>query len=260
MTDIHSHLIPGVDDGAATAEQAVEGVRAMWEQGVTTVVATPHLSGALTRVPERLEARLAELDAGWAVLRGAARAGSPGVRLERGVELMLDTPAPDLSDPRLRLAGSRFVLLEFAGMMVPPAVGEALRGLVESGVVPVVAHPERYPAVQLAPERVAEWVEIGCRLQVNAGSLLGRYGAPAGDAALAILRNGWASYLASDYHARGRPALSRARAYLEELGAAEQAELLLSANPRRIPDDQDPAPVPPLRTPKRGWWSRLIGR
>lgn len=254
MIDLHSHLIPEVDDGASSIREAHAALAAMREQGVHGVVATPHLDGSLTRSPERLEARLAEIDAGWKRLLKAAR-GQEGLRLERGVELMLDTPRPDLSDPRLRLGGTSFVLVEFAGFAVPPNAVEALRGLVEGGYRPVVAHPERYGAVQSQPQRVAPWIEAGCHLQVNAGSLLGRYGTAARTAALALLREGAVSYLASDHHARGRIALAEARERLRAMGASEQGALLLAINPERLLDDLPPVPVAALR---RGAWGRFV--
>jgi protein-tyrosine phosphatase len=258
MIDIHTHLIPGVDDGAATLGEAHAALAELARQEVHAAVATPHLDGSLTRQPERLQRRLAELDAGWTrLLRAGER--HPRLRLERGVELMLDTPDPDLSDPRLRLGGTSFVLVEFAGMTVPPGETEALRRLAERGWRPVVAHPERYPAVQRDPARVAAWREAGCHLQVNAGSLLGRYGNAARAAAFELLRRGAVSYLASDHHARGTPHLEAARERLRDLGGSEQGALLLAINPERLLNDEPPLEVPALppgllRRMLPGWW------
>lgn len=256
MMDLHNHLIPGVDDGAASVAEATAALRLMWKQGVGTVLVTPHVDGSLTASPARLERRMAEIDAGWELLREIAGVHFPELRLERGAELMLDTPAPDLSDPRVRLAGSRAVLVEFTGFMVPPNAGEALRQLVELGTLPVIAHPERYEAVQGSPHLVQEWVDLGCRLQVNCGSLLGRYGDAARLAAFALLREGCASYLASDYHGRGRLAIQECEGLLVRLGGAEQLSLLLDHNPHRLLSDEPPLPVPPLEL-RRSWWQRV---
>jgi protein-tyrosine phosphatase len=257
MIDFHNHVIPGVDDGAGDAAQAAEALRVFYEQGVRTVVATPHVSGALTGDPAALAARLAELDAGWAELQGVA-AGFPDLRILRGAEVMLDTPAPDLSDPRLRLGGTAHVLVEFPYMTVPPNAPQALFELRMRGWTPVLAHPERYANAAADLSDAEEWRRVGAALQVNAGSLLGRYAEQPRKLAWALLERGWADYLCSDYHARGRLALAECRAELERRGAGEQARLLMDVNPQRMLEGDAPLPVPPLaaRTPL---WRRMLG-
>ena len=159
MIDLHNHLIPGVDDGAADAAEARAGVEAMAAQGVLRLVCTPHVNGSLTRDPAALAARLAELDGGWEALREAVR-GGPAVELARGAEVMLDTPEPDLSDPRLRLAGTRYVLVEFPYMNVPPNGQNALFDLAMRGWKPVLAHPERYVNARADLADAAEWRRV----------------------------------------------------------------------------------------------------
>lgn len=256
MIDLHNHLIPGVDDGAADAAEARAGVEAMAAQGVDRLVCTPHVNGSLTREPRLLAERLAELDAGWAALQEAAR-GGPAVQLGRGAEVMLDTPEPDLSDPRLRLAGTRFVLVEFPFMNVPPNGQNALFELAMRGWRPILAHPERYANARADLHDAGEWRRVGAVLQVNAGSLIGRYGKQAETLAWGMLERGWADLLGSDYHARNRLALAEARAALEARGAGEQAALLLDVNPARVLDGKDPLEVPPVARP--AGWRRLFG-
>jgi protein-tyrosine phosphatase len=257
MIDFHNHLVPGVDDGASDLEQAVAALKAMHGEGIRTVVCTPHLRGRLTARPTALAERLAEIDAAWETLTAAASAPLPGVRLERGVELMLDTPSLDLSDPRLRLAGTSSVLVEFASMTVPPRSAEAVFELVMDGWQPIVAHPERYSGIVRMLEVAKKWRDTGARLQVNGGSLLGRYGDEAKAAAWELLRRGWVDYLSSDYHARGRLAVRAGRDALEAAGGAEQARLLMEVNPQRLLAGLPPEPVPPLaqRVPV---WRRLL--
>lgn len=256
MIDLHNHLIPGVDDGAADAAEARAGVEAMAAQGVRRLVCTPHVNGSLTRDPAALAARLAELDAGWAALQEAVR-GGPAVELGRGTEVMLDTPEPDLSDPRLRLAGTRFVLVEFPFMNVPPNGQNALFDLAMRGWRPILAHPERYANARPDVADAAEWRRVGAVLQLNAGSLLGRYGKTAETLAWALLERGAAELLGSDYHARGRLSLAEARAALEARGASEQARLLMEVNPARVLEGKDPLEVPPVQKP--AGWRRFFG-
>jgi protein-tyrosine phosphatase len=255
MIDFHNHLIPGVDDGAADVEQAVAALAEFRGQGVHTAVATPHLNGSLTRTPAALAARLAEIDAGWAALEAAAE-GS-GVRVLRGAEIMLDVPAPDLSDPRLRLAGTPAVLVEFPFMNVPPNALQALFELRMAGWLPVLAHPERYGNAARDLSDAAEWRRVGAALQINAGSLVGRYGKPASELAWGLVERGMAAYLSSDYHARGRCPVAECRAELERRGGGHQARLLMEENPRRMLEGKPPLPVPPLLAP-RPLWKRIL--
>jgi protein-tyrosine phosphatase len=120
MIDLHCHLLPGVDDGAADLDQARAALRTMTEQGVRGVVVTPHLDGSATRSPERLEAQLQRVATGWEAFRALRDSEQPELRIDRGAEVMLDTPDPDLSDPRVRMAGTAFVLVEFPFLQVPP--------------------------------------------------------------------------------------------------------------------------------------------
>jgi len=243
--DFHNHIIPGVDDGAADEAECLAALRALAEQGVAAVVATPHVDAAVTTDPDALAERLEEIDRGWDALRVAAAEGGVAVRLYRGVELNLDTPNPNLDDPRLRLAGGAFVLMEFPFMAVPPHAARAVRQLRERGVIPIVAHPERYHNLDNDLRLPGEWRDAGAYLQVNGGSLLGRYGGEARRRASVLLERGWADYLSSDYHARGDPQVRAYEALLLETGAEEQAELLMRSNPARLLEGRAPIPVPP---------------
>ena len=257
MIDLHSHLVPGVDDGASDLEQARAALGNMAAEGVSGLVTTPHLRASVTRQPEALAAQLAAIDSGWALLLQAMGEDVPGLRMERGVELMLDTPDPDLSDARLRLAGTPFVLVEFAAMTIPPRSEQPIFELNMNGWHPVIAHPERYKGMNEQMSVVERWRNTGAFLQVNGGSLLGRYGDEAKKSAWELLRRGWVDYLSSDYHARGRLAVRAGRDALVQAGGEEQARLLMEVNPGRLLSGLAPEPVPPLaqRVPL---WRRLL--
>lgn len=259
FADFHNHLIPGVDDGAVDDEQADAALTALSEQGVVAVITTPHLDGSLTSNAHLLTRRLEELDLGWARLERVA-ARHPGLKVMRGAEIMLNTPEPDVSDPRVRLGGGNFVLVEFGFMTVPPNSAAVLRRLRDSGVVPVLAHPERYAGVHPASELPGQWRASGALLQINAGSVSGRYGPDAQANAHALLKNAQVDYICSDYHARGRPALQGCHRVLSEAGAAEQAMMLMSTNPRRLIAGEMPLPVQPVAQSGRGSLLRRLFR
>jgi protein-tyrosine phosphatase len=213
------------------------------DQGVTALVATPHVDLSLGQ-RNAMTARLSEIDRGWSRLEEAAL--GRGVAVQRGAELKLDTADPDLSDARLRLAGTRFALVELPYFTVPPRSARTLALLVQRGWVPVVAHPERYDGLDPDLDVVREWRDAGACIQVNGVALLGRYGPTAQRDATALLARGWVDYLASDYHARGRLRVREYRDNLIAIGARDQAELLTVTNPARLLRDERPLPVPPI--------------
>jgi protein-tyrosine phosphatase len=254
MIDVHSHLMPGVDDGARSVDEALAALGRFRAAGVTRLATTPHLDGSLTLDPGRLEARLAELDAAWDRLLAAVGGGEPSIT--RGTEVRLDTPVPDLGDARIRLGGTSFVLIEFPFLAIPPRSPEALAAIYAQGYIPVVAHPERYDGAGTARHTLDAWRRAGAYLQVNCGSLLGRYGKPAAEVAWRLLERGAVDLLASDNHARGRVHNDECAELLAELGAGAQADLLLRTNPGRILGDELPLPVAPVAA-RPGFWRRL---
>ena len=266
FTDFHSHLIPGVDDGARDTEFSLAALGAFRREGTRQIITTPHFDGSLTGQPERLAARLAELDAGWDVLRTliSADADKHGIEMhvERGVEVMLNIPDPDLSDPRLRLAGTKFVLVEFPMLQLPPSNAVvAVQYIRQAGWIPVIAHPERYRNLEsLAP--LSAFLSAGALLQVNAGSIFGDYGSTAQKWAMEIFTNGFASYVCSDYHARGEPGLLRFARALGDAGFADQATLFLTVTSGRLRAGEMPQPVPPMISRAQvaaPWWKRMLG-
>ncbi len=263
-TDFHSHLMPGVDDGAADLAASRAAVAAMARDGVATAITTPHFDGSLTLAPSMAEQRLTQLDAAFSALTADAEVAASGVRLMRGVELMLDVPDPDVSDPRLRLNGGRFVLVEYPGLQLPLLHADyAVRALRDKGWQPVLAHPERYRNVDDSLEQLLPLRFAGAYFQVNAGSLVGYHGDGPRRRAASLLARGWVEYGSSDYHGRGAPAVSAARAALAATGAAEQAELLFCENPARLVRDEGPRPVAPAgpeTKEPRPWWARFFRR
>jgi protein-tyrosine phosphatase len=255
VVDFHNHLIPGVDDGAQDVSESETALLKFKADGVTAVIATPHLDGSLTTQPGQLADRLEELDIGFADLQTvAARVGD--VRVERGVELLLDVPEPDLSDPRLRLAGGRFFLMEFPFMTVPPHSARAVQALAAGPYQPIIAHPERYHGFVHTIDLAGEWRAAGAYLQVNGGSLLGRYGREARSAAFELLRRGWVDYICSDYHTRGAPLVGEYCRLLDEI-APEQGYILTRTNPARILIGEPPIPAGGIVPRPRGMWERV---
>lgn len=258
LADIHNHLVPDVDDGARDLDDVLASVERMTREGIRKIITTPHLEGSLTLESARLAERLDEVDAAFDTAVRAVGQSFPEVEFRRGHEVMLDVPDVDFSDPRTRLAGTRFILVEWPRLHLPPGTQPVLRRIREEGFLPIVAHPERYIGVDLNVAR--GWREAGAYLQVNYGSFDGRYGAEARTFALRLLRRGWADYLASDYHARPERKLYKAEAWerIESLDGGEALAHLCVTNPGRIFRDEEPLPVPMLPV-ERGFWAKVKG-
>jgi protein-tyrosine phosphatase len=257
-TDLHNHLMPGVDDGAANDDEARSGLIAMRDAGVRRIATTPHVS-ASTVMRRSWVKQMAALDAAWQRLRELGAEAVPDVELHRAAEVRLDIPDPDLSDPRIRLGGGPSVLVEFAYFAVPPYSDRLVGRMRERGWIPVIAHPERYRGIAGTLDVVATWRVAGGVVQVNAGSFNGRYGKEPMWIAQTLLARGLIDCIASDFHARGTPELASARAWINSLGAGNHAELLFETNPARILAGEAPLPVAPIER-RRGLFSRFWSR
>jgi len=243
VVDLHTHLLPGVDDGAETPEIAVSVLRRFAEQGILAVACTPHL-----RASEMPVAPCDELDELLEELRAMA---PPSPRLVRGFEIMLDIPDPVFTDRRLALGGTRYVLVEFGRLVPAEASVEALKRITAQGVVPVLAHPERYAVCSV--EMATQWQQAGAVLQLDATTLMAE--SKRAERARALLMAGCGGIIASDNHGDGRT-LAAAVEWLENHGARVQAKLLAVENPAAILADQPVAPVPPVRI-RQSWYSML---
>ncbi len=257
MVDIHSHLVPAVDDGAKDIPAVLDSIERLTRVGVRRLVTTPHIQGSVTLNPKRLEERLSVVGAAWKVAADAIQEEFPEVEYRRGHEVLIDVPEVDLSDPRLRLAGTSFVLVEWPRLSIPPGTPRVIESIRQQGYRPIVAHPERYAGMMHSPDLAARWRDAGAYLQVNYGSLVGRYGHDAQIVAFRLLEGGLVSFLASDFHGQSSMKIYKTEAWaaLEERGAQEALERLGRTNPSRLLDDDEPLPVPCVRPD-----STLLGR
>lgn len=255
MTDLHNHLMPGVDDGATDGDESRAGLIAMRDAGVRRIATTPHVDASAMLRPS-WQRRIGALDEAWQQLCRIGEEAVPDVALHRAAEVRLDVPDPDFSDARIRLAGGPAVLVEFAYFTVPPFSERMVQRIRASEWIPVIAHPERYRGIGADLRIVAVWRERGALIQVNAGSFTGRYGSDARSSAVGLLTAGLIDCMSSDYHSRGTPELKAARAWLESAGATGQAELLMDVNPARILAGEPPLPVPALER-KPGIMARI---
>lgn len=250
MIDLHSHILPGLDDGPADLEGSLELARAAVAGGTTAIAATPHIDATY-----RL--RAADRDAPLAALRAALVEEEVGLEVIAGGEIALDRYL-DLDEDelvRLRLGDGPFLLLESPLSSAAGAFDRFVATLLGRGVRVLLAHPERCPDFQRRPERLAELIRLGALGQVTAASLEGRFGGTVQDAALHMLAEGLVHDLCSDSHsaARRRPDLRGGleAAERELPGAHRLADWLAVDVPRAIVTGGDVPPRPPVLLERR---------
>ena len=245
MIDLHSHLLPAVDDGSRSVEQSVKVLFEMARQGVTDVCLTPHIqSGRAEAGPPAAHNRAFE----------ALRAQAPQMpRLHRGAEVMLDRPVtrPVALARNVTLAGTRYILVEFPRLVPYDTVTNALRQVVELGLIPILAHPERYSCCSV--DAVRHWRSLGSRTQVDATTLLSSQAR--GQRARQLVSEGLADILAGDNHGDDRTVATGAR-FLRAQDGFDQVDLLVRRNPAAVLEDGELSPVPPLRI-RQSWMSRI---
>jgi protein-tyrosine phosphatase len=255
VIDLHCHVLPFLDDGAADWQASLDMVRMAGDDGISRIVATPHWTGG----PGETEAVIARADE---LRRKAAEAGL-SLHLETGNEVLLVPDlVPALKEGRaLSLGGSPYVLLETAQLERGAYVEAALFQLQSNGYRVILAHPERVQRWQRAPRDLEPLIERECYLQINAGSMLGEFGSGPRKAAAQFLRSGWASLLASDAHSptkrpqRLTPALERCERIIGESAALA----LVTENPARVLAGLPLPPVSLTAPSRRGFsfpWSR----
>jgi protein-tyrosine phosphatase len=239
LIDLHSHVLPGVDDGPADLDGALAICRAAAEDGIEVLAATPHVRAHdYPTTAEQMEAALASL---------AAAAGDV-VRLVPGGELDLgevSRPVEELR--RFALAGNpRYLLVETPYLGWPLDIADRLFDLRASGITPVLAHPERNADVQAQPALLEPLVASGTLVQLTAASVDGRLGNRTQACSRTLIDRGLAHLLASDAHAPSIRAIGM-RAAANAVGDAELAQWLTVGVPRaivegtRIPERPEPA-------------------
>jgi protein-tyrosine phosphatase len=249
LIDLHSHVLPGIDDGAADLAEALEICRAAAADGIEILAATPHVRHDHPTTPEQMASALAAVRA----VAGDTVALLPGGELDIAE---LDRPVEELR--RFGLAGNPgYLLVETPYHGWPLDIGVRFDRLLAAGITPVLAHPERSPDVQQRPELVAGLVAAGALVQVTAASVDGRFGRVPQRSVRRLLDDGLVHVIASDAHAASVRAIGLTAA-ARAIGDARLAGWLTVGVPRAIVDGGTVPPRPPRGRPRR--WSLRSGR
>lgn len=238
MTDLHSHLLPGIDDGAKTLADAVAMLKMQQSDGVRTVCVTPHFYPG-RETPDEFLARRA------AALEQLLPAAAPyGIRLVEGAEAAISENLPELDRlEELCLAGSRTLLVELPAAWMPPWTENVLDELLAGGIRPLLAHVERYSYFRSDLSRLERLVRLGCYAHVTASNVVRTD--EVGRASRRMLRRGLAQGLGSDAHSPSRrpPRMEEAA---RRLGARRMAQIEQTAAALLTPH------TPPPQAPAHG--------
>ena len=170
--DLHTHILPGVDDGATDMSQSLKLLRMAWEDGTRTVVLTPHYRGKYkSHTPEDLRHEFS-----W--LQEMARQELPDLRLYLGQEISYELDAPEAMHKgrALTMNDSQYVLLEFKANSLRSQIITGVNEMINYGYTPIVAHVERYDISRKDPSLMDELLDMGALLQLNADSIMGQNG------------------------------------------------------------------------------------
>ena len=234
MIDIHCHILPQMDDGAGSYIDSIEMAQLAAISGTSSIVVTPHCN-----IPNAFcNYWTPEIQAVFDRLQTEVSARKIPVTLHPGQEIFLASDFISLikQGSLISLNHSRYFLVEFSPYENVSIVIRKLQKMIAEGCIPIVAHPERYSFVHEHDDMVYRMKELGCLIQINKGSLKGRFGRKAMKSAFRILDHYDADFVASDGHSQYRrtPWLADAYEIICERFSSDYADFLLNDNPQRV--------------------------
>jgi len=230
--DIHCHILPGVDDGSPDMATSLEMLRIADKNGITHLILTPHHKPMHHNVsPEHNVAYRKKL-------QEAAKAEGIKAKLFSGNEIYYsDETMEELMEGKIcSLAGSDYVLVEFHPTNPYKAIQNAVSRVQAAGFIPIIAHVERYSDIVSHPSRVKDLIEMGSFIQVNASSIMGKYGFGISHFTKKLLKEELVHFVASDAHDTGRraPNLLDCRNYVERKYGEDYGKKLFFTNPANV--------------------------
>lgn len=232
MIDIHSHLIPNVDDGAKSPEETIELIKEAREAGITDIILTPHY--IINSYEQNAETLILLKDK----LQQIINSENIKVNLHIGMEVYITDNLVEIlkQNKILTLAGSKYLLMELPLNTNVQYLDMVIFKLIENNIIPIIAHPERYKFVQEDPSKVRELIESGCLIQSNIGSILGIYGKKAKKTIKYLLKNDLINFIATDTHRKNTiyPLFEKGIKKIEKITGKEKAEELTNLNVQKI--------------------------
>lgn len=232
FVDLHTHILPGVDDGSRNMEETVRMLRMAYDEQIRTIIATPHYAiGAKNASPDHLQLICDE------VQREAAKI-DPHMKILLGNEIYYSESVLESiqSGTALTLAGSRYVLIEFSPKETFKNIFRGLGGLVSAGYLPIVAHIERYHCLEKNEDSMIQLINLGCYLQMNCNSLMGGVLDSEAMYHRKLVQQGLIHFLGSDCHDdKARiPCMMRAKIRLQKRCDIEVLDKLFYEHPTKV--------------------------
>ncbi len=237
MIDLHCHILPGIDDGAKSIDESIALLQLAAEQGITHVVATPHIHLGI------FDNTLASINAAFELLVNDTRFSQLNLALNTAAEVRICPEIiPFIENSQIPFLGKYqdkdVLLLELPSSHIPPGADKLVRWLVARNIIPMIAHPERNRELQTHPERIQMFQRLGCLFQLTASSLLGDMGNKALQLSEDWIKQRLYTIVASDCHSikRRPPKLAMARERVIELTNIDYATDLVVNTPKIISD------------------------
>ena len=235
MFDLHCHVLPAIDDGAQDLQQAIALIQASITQGVTHIVATPHIRLG------RFDNSITTIKTAFAQLQAEISQQQLSINLAFAAEVHICPEIMLLAQqqtlPMLgQWQGQPLLLLELPNDHIPPGTDKLIKWLAAQGIRVMIAHPERYKAFQKQPELLQQFAHFGCLFQVTTGALLGEMGSRSQQYAQQWLQQDIFTIMATDAHnlQRRAPNMQRAFNWVSQHVDAQLAQQLAIANPQTI--------------------------
>ncbi len=239
MIDIHCHILPGIDDGASDVEESLKMARFAQEDGVKTIIATPHVFR-----PPFVQKNLSVIQEKWIEFSVLLKSNNIQVELLLGSEVHFVhnlTEVLKINYPYFGLNRGSYLIIEFPSNHVFSGVKQLFFELTSMGLNLIIAHPERNSIFMHDPELLYDLIKMGVYTQANSGSFSSFYGSRTKEAAYRFLEWNFYHFLASDSHGKHKRSTSLSRAYrkVSELVGDEEATALVEHNPEAVIKDKD---------------------
>lgn len=243
VIDIHSHIFPGVDDGSFDMDESIKMAELAYSGGTQVIVATPHFDPSDPYAKSFLSDHYMKRE--LADLKRRLSEKNIPIVIACGMEVLCteDTMDAALNKRLLTLNNTSYLLVEFLFDSDPGYIRHMLKSISGLGIIPVMAHPERYFCVQNDPQMIYDWVRSGCIMQCNRGSILGGLGMAERDTVMALLDHDLVHCIASDAHGfdSRRPYMKDVYDLILERYGADFAKRLFFDNPGKILMNMEPS-------------------
>lgn len=232
MIDIHCHILPYIDDGAESMEEAIKMARIAYSEGITNIVATPHYIEdvgypSYDEISQRVEK-----------IKIAIKSEGIGVEIIQGSEAYITWNLPLSIKNRdiPTINNTQYLLVEFPMFNMPIYSEDVIYKLKLMGITPIIAHPERYRYVMENPNILIKYIDIGALCQINSGSITGKFGKKIMKISKTLLSHDMVHFVASDGHSSGAraPILRSAYQKVRDIYGEKKSEKLFKINPQRI--------------------------